>query len=213
VAADAHNSSNSCEVCDPDQSASAYSADVGANCGSDATECSGQDTCNASAACRPNHFTDRTVCGGGYCEGGACTVPVFDCIGFDPPVIDLDAVTIISASGSPPTPMGGTVPDGRYTPVRVDFWGDQPGTIDIYSFEFDGIFVQAAEQPNPAWVPAWSFAGLFTPMGNTLEFDFQQCEGANVDIVPQDYSVTASGLLTFETYSNGTRVMISYLRE
>src|SRR5690606_4553129 len=153
-APDSLNGANSCEICDPERSTSNYSPDIGAHCGSGPTECSGQDTCNASASCQTNHVADRTKCSGGYCEDGVCTVPVFDCIAPDPPPIDTDAIEIFAnLSGTPPTPIGGTLQPGRYTPFRIQYYGEQPTTTYTYSFEFDGIFVQVGYQPYPPWVP------------------------------------------------------------
>jgi hypothetical protein len=75
LAAGATNSSNPCQVCDPSRFAAGFSANVGARCGSGATECSGQDTCDALALCVPNHLPDGTACAtalGGECVGGIC---------------------------------------------------------------------------------------------------------------------------------------------
>jgi hypothetical protein len=75
IAAGAVNPSNPCQVCDLNRSATAFSANVGAQCGSSATDCSGQDTCNAQGQCTANNFTDGTSCNslpGGSCQGGSC---------------------------------------------------------------------------------------------------------------------------------------------
>jgi len=67
---------------------------IGTSCGSGATECSGQDTCDGAGGCLPNHFPSTTTCGssvtqyqcstadclatpqsrtvGQHCSGGAC---------------------------------------------------------------------------------------------------------------------------------------------
>lgn len=215
VDADALNASNSCEICDPERSTSDYSPDTGAACGSSETECSDQDTCNGSAACQPNDVADRTECSDGYCEGGVCTVPAFDCIVPDPPVIDADALEIfVGLTGTPPTPTGGTLQPGRYTPFRIQYYGEQPTTTNTYSFEIDGIFAQAAHQPYPPWIPQIEFAGLFERVGSTLEFDFERCDPQyDIDVPTIEYSATTNGMLTFETDSYGTRIVTSYLRE
>lgn len=44
---------NPCQVCNPDVSSTAYTVAVGKNCGSLATSCSDQDTCDAQAAASP----------------------------------------------------------------------------------------------------------------------------------------------------------------
>jgi hypothetical protein len=68
---------NSCRICDPSRSTTSFSANVGANCGSGPTTCSGQDTCNAQGACAPNHTTG--ACNDGLfctatdrCQDGNC---------------------------------------------------------------------------------------------------------------------------------------------
>ena len=54
---------NSCLVCDTARSLSSYSVDVGKACGAAATECSGEDTCDAQGRCAPNHLPATTRCG------------------------------------------------------------------------------------------------------------------------------------------------------
>jgi hypothetical protein len=55
---------NPCRVCDTAQSTTEYSpAQPGKPCGDDATECSGEDTCNAAGVCLANHLPQTTVCG------------------------------------------------------------------------------------------------------------------------------------------------------
>jgi len=58
IASGATNSSNPCQVCEPSRSTTAYSVNEGAQCGSGATECSGQDTCNAQGQCARNDFAE-----------------------------------------------------------------------------------------------------------------------------------------------------------
>lgn len=84
----------------------------------------------------------------------------------------------------------------------------------MYSFEFDGIFVQANTQPFPPWVPAGEHAGIFTRVDDTLEFELQPCDPTySTEIPALEYSATVNGMFIFETHSSGTRVVISYLRE
>lgn len=63
LAAEATASGNPCLVCDPGRSRTSYSAAVDRPCGTAATECSAQDTCNAQGQCQPNHFELGTPCG------------------------------------------------------------------------------------------------------------------------------------------------------
>ncbi len=215
VASGAVDPSNKCMVCTPATSKTAYSPSVGKTCGSAQTECSGQDTCDASGTCQPNDVMDGTTCSIGECTAGSCmTVPnPFDCIAPDPPVFDPDTLDAVLVSGTAPSPMGGTIPSGRYMPIKIQFYGDQPSTTSVYSFEFDRGFVQVAYQPYPPWVPQIQFAGTFTPSGNTLQFDLERCDPQYTTDVPNlQYTVTANGMMTFETTS-GTRVVISYQRQ
>src|SRR5688572_15688411 len=69
-------SMNGCQVCDPARSTVGLSVNAGQNCGSPATECSGQDTCNAQGVCQPNHLAAQTPCtsvAGGRCQGDGLT--------------------------------------------------------------------------------------------------------------------------------------------
>jgi hypothetical protein len=55
---------NPCRVCNASVSSTEYSpAEAGKPCGDDATECSGEDTCNAAGVCLANHLSQSTVCG------------------------------------------------------------------------------------------------------------------------------------------------------
>lgn len=67
------NPANSCLVCDPARSAGSYSAAPGTACGAEAGVCSGQDTCDASGVCQPNHAPSGTPCGSAV--SGACNQP------------------------------------------------------------------------------------------------------------------------------------------
>jgi hypothetical protein len=73
IGAGARNPANPCQVCDPARNASGFINDVGANCGSAASTCSGQDTCNAQGQCQPNHQPQGTACGGP--ASGQCDAP------------------------------------------------------------------------------------------------------------------------------------------
>jgi hypothetical protein len=64
------NPANSCQVCNPARSTSAYVGNTGASCGAAATNCSGQDTCSDQGVCLPNHFNSQTTCG----SPGACGI-------------------------------------------------------------------------------------------------------------------------------------------
>lgn len=68
---------NTCRICDPSRSTTAFSANVGANCGSGPATCSAQDTCNAQGVCQPNHTSDscndNLFCTAtDRCQNGAC---------------------------------------------------------------------------------------------------------------------------------------------
>jgi hypothetical protein len=77
------NPNNGCQICNPNQNASGFTNNVAALCGSLASVCSGQDTCNAQGQCAQNHFAAGTPCGNppsGQCDaadtcngGGQCT--------------------------------------------------------------------------------------------------------------------------------------------
>lgn len=76
LAAGAVNAANPCQVCDPARSTTSFSPNANAACGSGATECSGQDTCNSQGQCVPNHFPVGTSCASvseGQCQAdGTC---------------------------------------------------------------------------------------------------------------------------------------------
>ncbi|MBN2191213.1 MAG: hypothetical protein JW751_00205 [Polyangiaceae bacterium] len=204
---------NPCEVCNPTVSPDSYSANVGASCGSGPTECTGQDTCNDAAVCRSNPVADGTECVDGFCEAGLCRMPVFDCIAPDPPPANAPDDRFL-ASGDPPAPRGGTVQSGRYTPVRIDIYGDTPETFTILTFEFQGIFVQVGSQPHPQWIPQIEFAGIVTTAENSLVFDLERCDPQyDIDAPTVEYTATASGLLVFQDYSDSSRTVTSYLRD
>lgn len=69
------NPQNPCQVCNPLTNSSGFSANVGANCGSGPTECSGQDTCNQQGQCVANDRANGSSCAsapGGSCQNGQC---------------------------------------------------------------------------------------------------------------------------------------------
>lgn len=58
-----NQSDNPCMVCDTSRSTVAFSSAAGTACGSGATECSRQDTCNDQGRCVQNHLAAGTRCG------------------------------------------------------------------------------------------------------------------------------------------------------
>jgi hypothetical protein len=50
-------------VCEPEVSTTRLTAAEGQPCGSAATECSAQDTCDAEGRCEPNHLEGGAPCG------------------------------------------------------------------------------------------------------------------------------------------------------
>lgn len=77
VESGARHPEDPCRSCDPERDASGYSVEVGASCGSPATECSGSDTCDADGRCQANDVSDGVSCGGSgaglFCIAGECT--------------------------------------------------------------------------------------------------------------------------------------------
>jgi hypothetical protein len=57
------NPGNSCQICNPAQSAIGFVSNAGGSCGSAAAACSAQDTCNAQGQCQANHLPQGTACG------------------------------------------------------------------------------------------------------------------------------------------------------
>jgi hypothetical protein len=70
VAAGTEAPGNPCQVCDPSRSSATYSIVAGKSCGASATDCSGQDTCDAQGRCQLNHRPSNTSCGNP--NSGAC---------------------------------------------------------------------------------------------------------------------------------------------
>lgn len=111
VAAGSTNPANACQICDPVRSSTSFSANINAQCGARATECSAQDTCNAQGQCAPNDLVTGTPCSSvpqGACQGGQC-------VSTQPPALFAHA------------PTGGVVGQGHYCVPRssgvVVCWG------------------------------------------------------------------------------------------
>lgn len=54
---------NACFGCDPARSKTSWSPRTGSSCGAGSSECSRQDTCDATGTCQPNHEPFGTPCG------------------------------------------------------------------------------------------------------------------------------------------------------
>lgn len=217
VASGAVNPSNACQVCAPSVSTSSYSPNTGANCGSSPSACSGQDTCSAAGVCQANDSTNGSACTGGECQSGVCepfTNP-FDCVAPDPPVSVLPS-DLFGLAGDPPANTGGTIANGTYTPVRIDFY-DGAETIDLMTFEFSNGFVQLAfryyTSGGVAFIPEVQFAGSFSTSGSTLSFDVERCD-PQYDLDPPSllYTVTANGMRIEQRTFNDERVVVTYQR-
>lgn len=188
VASGAKNPNNPCQVCSPSVAADAYSPFEG-------------------------------TCPGGECNAGACELyqNPFDCIVPDPPTVVLPDERI-GRSDAPPAAQGGTIIDGKYTPTRIDLF-TTVATIDIRTFEFSKGFVQVGQRPfglstGAAWIPQIEFAGSYTTSGNQIRFTLDRCDPSyDIDVPNLAYTVSANGMVTIETLSDGSHVMVSYLRQ
>jgi hypothetical protein len=82
VTAGSAPANNTCLVCDPMRSTARLSVNEGEPCGSAATECSAQDTCNAQGQCAPNHLSAGTICGalGSQCDADDTCNGVGQCL-------------------------------------------------------------------------------------------------------------------------------------
>lgn len=212
------NPANPCEICDVSRARDSYSPNTGANCGSGASECSAQDTCDERAVCQTNDVVSGTHCTGGACQAGVCKTSPFDCIAPTPPLAGLPS-QVYGATGTPAAASGGTIADGRYTPKRVDLYNQSAVGIDVRTFEFKAGFVQAALRyfnvsNGVAYIPEVQFAGTFSASASSLKFDLERCD-PNYDLsIPNlSYTATANGMVTYETLNDGTIVVTSYLRE
>jgi hypothetical protein len=214
------NPDNPCQVCLPELATNDYSANAGAECGSRPTACSAQDVCSERGVCEVNHLDDGTPCRGGACEDGTCrTGPnPFDCIAPTPPEVEFTA-QVYGLIGPPPPATGGTIPDGRYTPVRFELSDSEADGIDIRTFEFSKGYVQAASQyysldTMGAFIPAVRFVGSYSTTGGSLSFDFARCDPQyNIDIPTISYTVTPKGLITSWQLAGGGTLVTSYLRQ
>lgn len=166
------------------------------------------------------------VCGtSGSCESnGACDI--FDCIAPNPPPvaesIPIDNVFFLGAA-TPPAARGGTVRDGRYTPARIDVYGDlNAGAVFIPTYEFRARSVQIAEQdfiqfsPLLGFLPAMTYTGTFVVSGITMTFDVTFCDiefqGQSLRTQTLQYTATANGLVTISQQA-GRAVAVSYTRQ
>ncbi|HKO50310.1 MAG TPA: hypothetical protein VJV79_21415 [Polyangiaceae bacterium] len=220
IADGVRNPSNLCQICNAGLVGDAYSPNTGAKCGSGATECSGQDTCDANAVCQKNDLEVGTSCAAGVCEAGVCqAIPnPFDCIAPNPPKTDFTA-EVFGLAGTPPAAKGGVVADGRYTATRIDLYGSAPTGVDLRTFEFKKGFVQIASRyytvdTKIAYIPEIQFSGSFTGSANSLKFNLERCDPQyDIDVPNLPYTATANGLITFLTLSDGATVVTSYSRQ
>lgn len=221
VADGAVDPENPCRTCQPEVATDAYSVNEGAECGSGPSACSGQDLCSAAGVCEANHVDDGVPCSGGACDDGTCRAGTnpFDCIAPTPPTVEFTA-SVYSLISEPPTPTGGTIPDGRYVPVRFDLYVESsPAGIDIRTFEFSKGYVQAASRyfslaTMGAYIPEVRFAGSYSIDGTTLSFDLTRCDPQyDIDIPTLSYSVTSNGLITSIPLKDGGTLVTSYARQ
>jgi hypothetical protein len=214
------NPSNPCQICHATLASSSFSPNTGAKCGSSATECSSQDTCDASGACQANDLVGMP-CAGGACEtGGVCKVGQnpFDCIAPSPPTVQFTAQVFVF-TGTPPTAKGGVIADGRYTATRIDLYNSSATGVDIRTFEFKKGFVQAATryyslETQGAFIPEVRFAGSFTSSASVLKLDAEHCDPQyQIEIPSLPYTATANGLVTIATLADGSTIVTSYVRQ
>ena len=221
VEAGAKNPGNPCEICNVSRSRAAYSANSGAQCGSAASECSSQDTCDESGVCQKNDFAAGMTCVGGQCEAGVCRAVQnpFDCIVPSPPKANFTAEVFDFGNGTPPSPKGGTVTDGRYTASRIDLYKSDAVGVDIRTFEFKKGFVQIASQyysldQKVAYIPEVRFAGSFTGNANLLKFELERCDPQyDIGVPNLPYTATVNGLVTIVALTGGGTVVTSYVRQ
>jgi hypothetical protein len=220
VEAKAQNPENPCQSCDVSRSRGSYSPNLGARCGSAATECSAQDTCDERGACQKNDLDSSTLCSTGACEAGVCKAVQnpFDCIVPSPPIAEMTD-QVFGFTGTPPIAKGGVVADGRYAPTRIDLYNSSATALDIRTFEFKKGFVQVASRyftidTKAAYIPEVQFSGSFTGTANLLTFNLERCDPQyNIDIPNMPYTATANGLVTIVTLGDGATVVTSYARQ
>lgn len=215
VAADAQEPGNPCMICDPAQATDSFRPNIGVACGDEPDECSDQDTCDAEGVCQPNHVDDESLCTDGTCQAGVCEPDPFDCILPEPPAVVYPGAYL--ATGSPPVGQGGKVRDGRYSPLRIDQYGEDV-TMNIRSFEFRSEYVQVGQRPfgsnGAAFIPEIQFAGSYATTGNTMSFSLQRCQPSyNIDVADFTYTATANGLITIDVYASGTVIVTTLVRE
>jgi hypothetical protein len=176
VAAGATNATNPCQVCDPNRSTTALSANTGAQCGAAATNCSGQDTCNAQGQCVANDLTNGTACTpplGGSCQGGSCVACSGCVVGASCIAVGVACTgnRVCAAGGQcvPPFVCGeASPPRGAFPPEQVFTGSLTGGTI------LDGAYVETQQlQPAGAFTigQSFTFRGPFVHSRTTEFFD------------------------------------------
>lgn len=132
---------------------------------------------------------------------------------------------ILSPPGQPPAATGGTIQNGRYTPARVDVYG-QALAINELTFEFSDEFVQVGYRGFVGGGAVLAsdelaFVGTATAVGTSLLFDVDSCTPSNCSVsgvtcsVPSSllYSATPSGLVTIQPAPDGSTVVTTYSRQ
>jgi hypothetical protein len=144
--------------------------------------------------------------------------------------IDSQSGQPIFPTGQPPAATGGTVRNGRYTPIRVDVYGRNaaPGfAVFEMTYEFRDGFVQIGYQifVGTGAVLGSSevqFVGTATTAGTSLQFTVQGCDPGDCTsfegldcTVPASlpYSATQNSLVTIQSASDGSTVVITYSRQ
>jgi hypothetical protein len=193
--------------------------------------CGGAGTFQNQAACGL-----RTACSSttGTCQ--ALPNP-FSCNNANPPPTTLpfdlfprDANGgVVFPPGAPPAAAGGTLRNGRYSPTRIDVYGQaaDPAFVTYeMTFEFRDGFAQAGYR---AFVGTGAvlasdeveFVGTVTPSGTSLAFDVDSCAtgactsftGISCDLPASvRYTATANGLITFLA-SGPTTIVTTYARQ
>jgi hypothetical protein len=199
-------------------------SELGGNCNTTANCRVG--VCSSGVCCTSACDTACEACSNaGSCESnGACDV--FDCVAPNPPVIDTGTISdiVFPVTGTPPAASGGTVRDGRYTPIRVEVYGDVTAdTFFISTYEFSSRSVQLAEKDFfvsfgdlLGFVPAQRFAGTFTTSGISMQFDVEYCDTfanfAGLRIQTLQYTANINSLQTISLQGVGT-VVVYYTRQ
>jgi hypothetical protein len=228
-AADGGGFSRCCANCAPGQLCTAQGvcinaqSDLGGSCSRNA-DCR-VGVCSTGRCCATACDTNCEACSaGGACQSnGQCDA--FDCIVPNPPVVvsSLPAANdvFILPGLTPPSATGGTVRDGRYTPVQIDIYADLTSGIFVPTYEFRGRSVQIAEQdffqfsPPLGFLPERHYTGTFTATGTTLSFDTELCESEFAEALRTQtvqYTAGATGLILISQQLVGT-VVITYARQ